>query len=130
MKEPSSQDELAPNIFIHRETERNARGEQAKLKEAIEAEKVYFLSTCLPKKCQKGSNEGHNISLFSKSWIIFCLWYGKDLQFQVRTEQDTMKASMEIARLKDDLLESRYSKMFNTCNGHVKHHGIPKKAFE
>ena len=52
------------HFFICSEAEKNARDEQAQLKDAIEAEKV-------------------------------------------RTEEDTTTASMEIARLKDDLLESR-----------------------
>ena len=51
-------------FFVCSEAEKNARDEQAQLKDAIEAEKV-------------------------------------------RTEEDTTTASMEIARLKDDLLESR-----------------------
>ena len=51
-------------MFWSREEEKKARGDQASLKDSIEAEKI-------------------------------------------RTEKDTMKASMEIARLKDDLLESR-----------------------
>ena len=52
------------HFFVCSEAEKNARDEQAQLKDAIEAEKV-------------------------------------------RTEEDTTTASMEIARLKDDLLESR-----------------------
>ena len=51
-------------MFWSREAEKKARGDQASLKDSIEAQKI-------------------------------------------RTEKDTMKASMEIARLKDDLLESR-----------------------
>ena len=51
-------------FLVCSEAEKNARDEQAQLKDAIEAEKV-------------------------------------------RTEEDTTTASMEIARLKDDLLESR-----------------------